>query len=144
MVHGIDADASIARLWDAFVDLVGPLASHLFDVADPLVAAAFLAGGTAALAGARLALFGAAVVVVGHLGVAFGAISEIPDWTMPLAVVLFLLGLAQGILTLVVGEQTAGTLLVAVVVGAILFLLWRGPARAVRLLGGLAVRVARR
>lgn len=126
------------------IEAIDPLLAHLFGVIDPITAAAFLAGAVAAMTGARLALLGAVMLVLAELAVASEILAGVPPWTAPAAIALLLLGAVQGVLTLVVGEQTAGTLLAAAIVGTIFFILWRGPARALRILGAVAHRMARR
>ena len=125
-------------------EAVDPLLAHLFGVIDPITAAAFLAGAVAAMTGARLALLGAVILVLAEHAVESKILAGMPPWTVPAALALMLLGAVQGVLTLVVGEQTAGTLLAAAIVGTIFFILWRGPARALRILGAVAHRMARR
>lgn len=135
-----DAGDWVSEVFEA----IDPLLEPLFGVIDPITAAAFLAGAVAAMTGARLALLGAVMLVLAELAVALEILAGVPPWTAPAAIALLLLGAVQGVLTLVVGEQTAGTLLAAAIVGTIFFILWRGPARALRVLGAVAHRMARR
>lgn len=140
-----EAVAETAGDWVSEVfEAVDPFLAHLFGVIDPITAAAFLAGAVAAMTGARLALLGAVILVLADLAVASEILAGVPPWTAPAAIALLLLGAVQGVLTLVVGEQTAGTLLAAAMVGTIFFILWRGPARALRILGAVAHRMAKR
>ncbi|MGP6089956.1 hypothetical protein [Antarctobacter jejuensis] len=140
-----EAVAKNAGDWVSEVfEAIDPLLAHLLGVIDPITAAAFLAGAVAAMTGARLALLGAVMLVLAELAVASEILAGVPTWTAPAAIALLLLGAVQGVLTLVVGEQTAGTLLAAAIVGTIFFILWRGPARALRILGAVAHRMARR
>lgn len=140
-----DDVAATADEWASdLLEAIDPLLTHLAGVVDPITAGAFLAGAVAAMTGARLALLGAAILVLADLAVASGVLVGVPQWAVPAAITLLLLGALQGVLTLIVGEQTAGTLLAAAIVGTMIFILWRGPARALRLLGAAALRMARR
>ena len=128
-ILGLDS----AGLGDAWRDGIAPALAEIGASFDPMLAGAFLAGGLAMAAGARLALLGALVLLGAHIAVAQGIVPEIPAWALPAASGLLLLGVAQGLLTLVAGEQTAGTLIAASIVAIILFIIWRGPMKALRL-----------
>lgn len=131
-----DLRAWLNMTWTTIEPLVGDF-THLLDV--PMLAA-FLAGAVAMMTGARLALAGVALLLMGNAIVQLGMIPAVPDWVAQTAVVLLILGAVQGLLTLVFGEQAAGTLIVAAVLGAILFVIWRGPAKALRLIGFALLR----
>ena len=131
-----DVPAWIETLWSA----IEPMAAEYTHLLDVPMMAAFLAGGLAMMAGARLALLGAILMLLAHALVRLEVLAAFPEWVAPAAVVLVVLGAAQGVLTLVLGEQTAGTVLAAAVLGAILFVLWRGPAKVLRLLGLVMLR----
>ena len=129
------------RAWlDMARSAIDPLAREFGHLLDMPMLAAFLVGALAMLTGARLALLGAALMLMGLALVQTGVLPDLPDWVAPTALVLLGLGAAQGLLTIFFGEQTAGALLVAAVVGVILFVVWRGPARALRLLGLVFLR----
>ncbi len=118
--------------------------SGLANRLDPVTAAAFLAGAAAVASGARLALAGALLVVGAELATALNFIGGVPAWMGALAITLLLLGALQGLLTVVLGEQGAASVLAAILIGGALWLVWHGPARLLRLLAGIAVRVAAR
>lgn len=136
--------ATFGEWASGFFEAINPALAHFEDFVDPITAGAFLAGAIAATTGARLALLGAASLVLANLAVVSGFLAEVPQWAAPLAITFILLGALQGVLTLVVGEQAAGTLLVAAIVGTIVFILWRGPTRTFRLVGAATLRMARR
>ncbi|WP_372921226.1 hypothetical protein [Roseovarius sp.] len=131
-----DVPAWIDTVRFAIEPMVGDY-THLLDA--PMLAA-FLAGGLAITAGARLALVGAILMLLGHALVQIGVLPDLPEWVAPVAVLLVMLGAAQGLLTLLLGEQTAGTVLATAVLGTILFIIWHGPAKVLRLLGLLMLR----
>jgi|AntRauTorcE11898_2_1112593.scaffolds.fasta_scaffold12131_2 hypothetical protein len=131
-----DVPPWIDTVWSAIEPMAGEY-THLLDV--PMLAA-FLAGGLAIMAGARLALIGAIVMLSGHALVQIGVLPDLPEWVAPAAVLLVMLGTAQGLLTLLLGEQTAGTVLATAVLGTILFMIWHGPAKVLRLLGTVIPR----
>ena len=136
----IDAE-SLSHVWR---DAVAPFLAEIGASLDPTLAGAFLAGGLAMVAGARLAMLGAIVLLGAHIAVAQGVTAEIPVWVMPTAAALLLLGIAQGLLTLIAGEQTAGTLLATSLVVVILFIIWRGPMKGLRLVLLLIQRIGGR
>ncbi len=126
----------IESVWSA----IEPVAADYIHLLDVPMMAAFLAGGLAMMAGARLALLGAILLLVAHTLVRFEVLPASPDWVAPAVVVLLVLGAVQGVLTLFLGEQTAGTVLFAALLGTILFVIWRGPAKLLRLLGLVMLR----
>lgn len=107
---------------------------------DPVTAVAFLLGAFATLSGARTALLGAALIAGAEIALALALVPDLPAWFEPVALGLLAAGLAQGVLTLLLGEQVAGTVLSAGVFGLVLFLLWRGP---MRLIGALGLVISR-
>ena len=100
----------------------------------PPLAASFVAGALALSIGARLSLAAAALLTIAWIAVEIAVISHVPDWIAPVAVVLFAVGLVQGLVTLLAGEEAAGDFLGVAFLGVILFLLWRGPGRIASLL----------
>ena len=136
----LDAEG-LEHLWR---DAIAPSLAEIGTSLDPMLAGAFLAGGFAMVAGARLAMLGAFVLLGAHIAVAQGVAAEMPAWVMPTAAALLLLGIMQGLLTLIAGEQTAGTLLAAGLVAVILFIIWRGPMRGLRLVLLLIKRIGGR
>ena len=126
----LDPDA-LSRVWR---EAIAPSLVEIGASLDPMMAGAFLAGGMAMVAGARLAMIGALVLLGAHIAVTQGVVGDMPAWVMPTAGVFLLLGIAQGVLTLVAGEQTAGTLLAAGLLALILFVIWRGPLKGLRLI----------
>jgi len=113
----------------ALAGVLERLAAHI----DPLLATAFLLGALAMLSGARLAIIGAALLVGIELVTAIDLVMEVPQWLEPLALALLVAGAAQGGITLLFGEQTAGNVVTAALVAIPVFLLWRGPRRLFRL-----------
>lgn len=111
---------------------------------DPVTAVAFLLGAVATLSGARIALLGAALIAGAEIALAFAVIDELPPWFEPVALGLLVAGLAQGVLTLLLGEQAAGTVLSAGVFGLVFFLLWRGPKQLIGALGLVISRLGGR
>ena len=134
-------DATIEALWRGVVE---PLVADMAAVLEPSLALAFLAGGLAMASGARLALLAALLHVGAELAVAQGLLQEAPAWLIPMAAIMLAVGIVQGLLTLVAGEQTAGSLLVAAVPAIALFILWRGPLKALRLVLLLTKRLGGR
>lgn len=98
------------------------------------LAIAFLAGALAVASGARLSFLGAALTAFAglapNLGLEFDAM-EIAVLN-GLAIVMILAGLVQGVVTALAGEDAAAHLFGLVLIGAVLFLIWRGPLRIVR------------
>lgn len=121
------------------IDMVAQVWSDVALDVNAITAVAFLAGALAIASGARMALLGALFLVGAQILVLLGMLPEAPIWLEPLAFALVIAGLVQGVLTLVLGEQTAGTLLTALLVGSVLMVIWHGPARLLRLVGALAM-----
>lgn len=136
----LETDA-LSRVWH---ETIAPSLAEIGVSLDPMMAGAFLAGGLAMVAGARLAMIGALVVLGAHIAVTQGGVGDMPAWVMPTAGVFLLLGIAQGVLTLVAGEQTAGTLLAAGLLALVLFVIWRGPLKGLRLILFIIQRIGGR
>ena len=121
-------------------DMAREAATALAALAErPEIALAFLAGALALAAGARLCLI-AAALAAGLWALEHWSLVAFGPETGPLiavaAGVLFLLGIAQGLVTLIAGEEAAGAALAALIFGALAFALWRGPGRLLALLLG--------
>jgi len=114
---------------DAAAQLFGIVESHV----EPTTALAFLLGAVAMASGARLALIAAALIAGGAAALAFDVVGALPPWWEALALSLLVVGAVQGALTLLLGEEAAGNVMTAALVTALLFVLWRGPGKLLRL-----------
>jgi hypothetical protein len=101
------------------------------NIADrPELIIAFLAGALALLTGARLTLVAAALAAsvwaAQEMGLVVLDAKELELIASGVAA-LFLIGMLQGIVTLLAGEQAAGTSILIILFGLVAFFIWRGP-----------------
>lgn len=115
----------------AFASIMSDLTAAATDfvAAEPALAFSltFLIGGLTILIGARLSFaaisIGAAILMAAHLGI----LQDYPPYLMPAVAGVFVLGVMQGVATLLVGEQQAGTILWIAFVAVLIFVSWRFP-----------------
>lgn len=138
------AAVDVAPMRDAVIDAAERALAAVAAHAEPATAAAFLLGALAAASGARFALIAAALVAGGAAAQAAGLLGAVPPWWEPLALALLLVGAVQGALTLLLGREAAGNVMTAAVVAMLLFVVWRGPGKLLRLASLLVLRPRRR
>lgn len=111
------------------VDQAAQVFAALPDASPPLLGA-FLAGAAGWAMGARLAVVGVGLLLAALM------VPELQAqvWIEPALVAIAGLAVAQVLLTLALGEQSAGTVLVGLLAAAVVLLLWRGPLRAAALI----------
>lgn len=123
------------------LEAVFPLFENLLDQADTLLWRADLAYGT--VAGAVAIVINARIALLAPLLVAALEVSRLYDVDLhpalieaipSLAVIFVVLGCVQALVTAFAGRDAAAALIGVVVGGLVLFALWRGPMRVLRLL----------
>lgn len=99
----------------------------------------FLAGALSVATGARLAILGAAIALVVGLAPELELpLSEFTQTSLTtLSVFLIFAGALQGLVTTFLGEEAAPQVLGLMAFGALIFLVWRGPARLLRTISGI-------
>lgn len=115
----------LPQLTEQLAELVAVLRA-----ATPETMAAFLLGAVGWAMGARLAVVGIGLLLLAPLVPELQA----ETWVQPAILALAALAVAQVLLTLAVGEQSAGTVLVGFLVAVVVVVLWRGPMRAAALI----------
>lgn len=97
--------------------------------------AAFLLGVAAVLTRARILIIGVCLLFGEQVAITIGYFSAETWWVSPVAVGFLLVGLLQGIVVMLLGDEGGPQLMAFLfftVLGFVLFLVWRGPKRAVQ------------
>ena len=117
---------------DAIAPVFDQVAQALASLPEPTpqLLGAFLAGSVVWAVGARLAVVGVGLLLSAMMVPELQA----DAWIEPVLIILAVLAVAQVLLTMAIGEQSAGTVLVGLLAAAVVLLLWRGPLRAAVLL----------
>lgn len=105
-------------------------------VGQPELSAAALIGALALAVNARISLLAPLLIVSAEISQLYGVeISPALLDAIPIfALLALILGAVQSVITAVAGRDAAATLIGVVIGGLVLFALWRGPARVLRLL----------
>lgn len=90
------------------------------------LAAVFLFGVIATLAQARMAILATALFIAARVLQNFELVA-LPEYTGAALVILFGVGLLQGIATLLLGEQQAGPAVWVMLAGLVVFVIWKFP-----------------
>lgn len=96
----------------------------------PQTLAAVMVGAAAVFSGARFLLLAVALLLAADLAVGFGHLEAVPGWLLPACVALALLGVLQGVVTVIAGGETFGDLLLAILglaLAAMVLVLWKWP-----------------
>lgn len=97
--------------------------------ADPALVTAFLFGSVAAFTRARLALVAAALAAVPHLPFLSEYLPDVtgnPGYLAGVAAI-FAAGILQGLLVVLLGEEGSGAVLSGIIVGLVVFALFKAP-----------------